>query len=103
MHSCTNNISSRLDMSVVQFNRFSCPVGFSSSLVMIIGKHFVYMDKEAVEFLFLDPKDLNPFLLVAQVTQVWVKEDAFMGAAVKIMAWSDCCCSLRKCCCSFPA
>lgn len=40
-----------------------------------------------MEFLFRDPKDLNPFLLVAQVTQIWVKEHVFVGAAVKIMAW----------------
>lgn len=49
-----------------------------------------------MEFLFLDPKDLNPFPLMAQVTQIWVKEDAFMCAAVKIMAWFVCCRSLGK-------
>lgn len=49
-----------------------------------------------MEFLFLDPKDFNPFLLVAQVAQIWVKEDVFMGAAVRIMAWFDCCCSVGK-------
>lgn len=58
------------------------------------------MDKEWVEFLFLDPKDLNPFLLVAQVAQIWVKEDVFMDAAVKVMARFDCCCSLGQLCCS---
>jgi len=35
---------------------------------------------------FPDPKDLNPFLLVAQVTQIWVEENIFVGAAVKIMS-----------------
>lgn len=49
-----------------------------------------------MEFLFLGRKDLNPFPLVAQVTGVWVKEDVFMGATVKIMAWFDCCYSLGK-------
>lgn len=44
------------------------------------------MESKEAQFLFSDPKDLNPFLMMPQVTQIRVEEDVFVEAAVKIMA-----------------